>query len=165
LQTLPQGEHAFAPGTASDFFFPTSTVLLSSLFRNVVMVSWSFSFLINLLEGSFFPVSVFLLIPVFNFASRRTCLCSRHQNIALKLKAMRALGLNVSKRPDTFIKEHDTNEKLREAIEPKLPDNDVRSHLCALHQTSSFQLALYYCPLYSGMWWWSPEVFPFWSIF
>jgi hypothetical protein len=48
---------------------------------------------------------------------------SFHQNIALKLKAMRALGLNVSKRPDTFIKEHDTNEKLREAIEPKLPDN------------------------------------------
>jgi DNA-binding transcriptional regulator GbsR (MarR family) len=36
---------------------------------------------------------------------------------------MRALGLNVSKSPDTFIKEHDTNENLREAIEPKLPDN------------------------------------------
>jgi hypothetical protein len=58
-----------------------------------------------------------------NFASRRTCLCSRHQNIALKLKAMRALGLNVSKSPDTFIKEHDTNQKLKETIEPKLPDN------------------------------------------
>ena len=36
---------------------------------------------------------------------------------------MRALGLNVSKSPDTFIKEHDTNQKLKETIEPKLPDN------------------------------------------
>ncbi|KAL3854798.1 hypothetical protein ACJMK2_014047 [Sinanodonta woodiana] len=57
-----------------------------------------------------------------NFVSRRTRLCARHQNIALKLKAMRSLGLNLPKSPDTFIKEQDTNEKLNETLETGLPD-------------------------------------------
>ncbi|CAC5387896.1 unnamed protein product [Mytilus coruscus] len=57
-----------------------------------------------------------------NFASRKTCLCSRHQNMALKLKAMRSLGLNFSKSPDSFIKDQDTNEKLRNTLETKLPE-------------------------------------------
>ncbi|KAL3885488.1 hypothetical protein ACJMK2_025541 [Sinanodonta woodiana] len=55
------------------------------------------------------------------FASRRTCLCARHQNMALKLKAMRSLGLNLPKNPDAFIKEHDTNEKLKKTLETGLP--------------------------------------------
>lgn len=57
-----------------------------------------------------------------NFASRKTCLCSRHQNMALKLKAMRALRLNLPKSPDSFIKEQDTNEKLKQTLETGLPD-------------------------------------------
>ncbi|KAL3861744.1 hypothetical protein ACJMK2_007767 [Sinanodonta woodiana] len=57
-----------------------------------------------------------------NFASRRTCLCARHQNMALKLKAMRSLGLNLPKSPDAFIKEQDMNEKLNESLETSLPD-------------------------------------------
>jgi hypothetical protein len=57
-----------------------------------------------------------------NFASRRTCLCARNQNMALKLKAMRSLGLNLPKSPDAFIKEQDTNEKLKETLETGLPD-------------------------------------------
>ncbi|KAL3862593.1 hypothetical protein ACJMK2_008550 [Sinanodonta woodiana] len=57
-----------------------------------------------------------------NFASRRTCLCARHQNMALKLKAMRSLGLNLPKSPDAFIKKQDTNENLKETLETSLPD-------------------------------------------
>ncbi|KAL3868111.1 hypothetical protein ACJMK2_040947 [Sinanodonta woodiana] len=56
------------------------------------------------------------------FASRRTCLCARHQNMSLKLKAMRSLGLNLPKSPDAFIKEQETNEKLKETLETGLPD-------------------------------------------
>ncbi|KAL3871136.1 hypothetical protein ACJMK2_039153 [Sinanodonta woodiana] len=56
------------------------------------------------------------------FASRRTCLCAQHQNMALKPKAMRSLGLNLPKSPDAFIKEQDTNEKLKETLETGLPN-------------------------------------------
>ena len=39
-----------------------------------------------------------------NFASRRSCLCSRHQNLALKLRALIAAGVKCSKNPDEAIK-------------------------------------------------------------
>ncbi|KAL3842294.1 hypothetical protein ACJMK2_020324 [Sinanodonta woodiana] len=42
--------------------------------------------------------------------------------MALKLKAMRSLGLNLPKSLDAFIKEQDTNEKLKELLETGLPD-------------------------------------------
>ncbi|KAL3882496.1 hypothetical protein ACJMK2_028833, partial [Sinanodonta woodiana] len=42
--------------------------------------------------------------------------------MALKLKAIRSLGLNLPKCPDAFIKEQDTNEKLKETLETGLPD-------------------------------------------
>ncbi|KAK3610439.1 hypothetical protein CHS0354_016616 [Potamilus streckersoni] len=42
--------------------------------------------------------------------------------MALKLKAMRSLGLNLPKSPDAFIKEQDTNEKVKETLETGLPD-------------------------------------------
>lgn len=42
--------------------------------------------------------------------------------MALKLKAIRALGLNFPKGPDSFIKEQDTNEKLKQTLETGLSD-------------------------------------------
>ena len=38
-----------------------------------------------------------------NFCSRTTCLCSRHQNTALKLKALKNGGSAVNINPDKFI--------------------------------------------------------------
>ena len=35
---------------------------------------------------------------------RNTCLCSRHQNLAMKLKCLRLLGLHISKNPETVNK-------------------------------------------------------------
>ncbi|KAK3601948.1 hypothetical protein CHS0354_022506 [Potamilus streckersoni] len=53
---------------------------------------------------------------------QRTCLYPRHQNIALKHKAMMLLGLNLPKSPDAFITEQDTNEKLKERLGTGLLD-------------------------------------------
>ena len=47
-----------------------------------------------------------------NFASRRTCLCSRHQNLALKLRALISLGGRCSKNPDESVKKK--NELLQQ---------------------------------------------------
>ena len=42
-------------------------------------------------------------IKLVNFASRLSCLCQKHQNFALKLRCMRALGLDTSTSPDKFV--------------------------------------------------------------
>ena len=39
-----------------------------------------------------------------NFTSRNTCLCRKHQNMALKLKAVKSAGVQVSTNPDTFVR-------------------------------------------------------------
>ncbi|MES9879799.1 MAG: hypothetical protein ABW185_02860 [Sedimenticola sp.] len=49
-------------------------------------------------------------ILLANFCSRRTCLCSRHQNMALKLRAVNVRVTHVSKNPDNLIKENNDNE-------------------------------------------------------
>ena len=45
------------------------------------------------------------IMPV-NFTSRNTCLCRKHQNMALKLKAVKSAGVQVqvSTNPDTFVR-------------------------------------------------------------
>lgn len=43
-------------------------------------------------------------ILLANFGSRKTCLCSRHQNIALKLRSLHNQGAQLSKNPDVMIK-------------------------------------------------------------
>ena len=63
-----------------------------------------------------------------NFASRRTCLCSRHQNIALKIKAMRSIGMQCSKSPDVFVREQDTDEKLQKTLQDSIPDEMKYTH-------------------------------------
>ncbi|XP_054775254.2 uncharacterized protein LOC129283486 [Lytechinus pictus] len=45
-------------------------------------------------------------IKPVQFASRDLCLCQKHQNVALKLKALQSLGGTVNDNPDEFIKEH-----------------------------------------------------------
>ncbi len=50
------------------------------------------------------------------FCDRRTCLCQRHQNMALKLSSLKKLGLNiVSTSPDRFA-EQTTDEQLNELL-------------------------------------------------
>ena len=44
-----------------------------------------------------------LHIMLVNFTSRNTCLCRKHQNMALKLKAVKSAGVQVSTDPDTFV--------------------------------------------------------------
>ena len=45
-----------------------------------------------------------------NFVNRRSCLCTKHQNIGLKLKMFRNLNKSVQANPDTFIKHFDSDD-------------------------------------------------------
>jgi len=53
-----------------------------------------------------------------NFASRTTCLCSRHQNMALKIRALRNVGIQCPKTPDAFIREN-CDDDIRKMIDGK----------------------------------------------
>lgn len=39
-----------------------------------------------------------------SFSSRNTCLCQRHQNIALKLRSLKAMGIKINTSPDALLK-------------------------------------------------------------
>ena len=78
-------------------------------------------------QSSFYSMrSKYLLCA--SFASRSTCLCSRHQNVALKIKALRSVGMQCSKNPDIFIREQETNEKLKESLDNVVPDQMTYTH-------------------------------------
>ena len=51
-----------------------------------------------------------------NFATRKTCLCPQHQNLALKLKALHNIGMKNSKNPDSFIKAY-SDEEIKKMLE------------------------------------------------
>jgi hypothetical protein len=53
-----------------------------------------------------------------NFISRSTCLCTKHQNIALTLKSLRKEGIDVSVNPESFAKEEALDSK---DLKNKLP--------------------------------------------
>ena len=55
-------------------------------------------------------------IKLVHFSSRKTCLCQRHQNMALKVKALRSMKITNETTPDAYIK-HGTNDKLLADIE------------------------------------------------
>ena len=40
-----------------------------------------------------------------SFGSRRTCLCQRHQNMALKVKVLKALNVTTTSNPDQLIRQ------------------------------------------------------------
>ncbi|XP_063953700.1 uncharacterized protein LOC135153666 [Lytechinus pictus] len=46
-------------------------------------------------------------IKLVQFASRNSCLCKRHQNVALQLKALKALNCVNTTNPDQFIRDND----------------------------------------------------------
>lgn len=52
-----------------------------------------------------------------NFCSRATCLCSRHQNTALKLKALKNCGAAVNVNPDCFIEQYQDEVKIGELFD------------------------------------------------
>ena len=41
-----------------------------------------------------------------NFTTQTTCLCTRHQNMALKLKSLKLLKIVVTQNPDVFVKQN-----------------------------------------------------------
>lgn len=53
-----------------------------------------------------------------NFISRNTCLCTKHQNMALTLKSLRKEGIYVSANPESFAKEEALDSK---DLKDKLP--------------------------------------------
>jgi hypothetical protein len=59
-----------------------------------------------------------------SFSSRRTCLCSIHQNMALKLKSI-SCHVACSKNPDNFIKQFESDENLQDELNEKLGDEVV----------------------------------------
>ncbi len=61
-------------------------------------------------------------IKLVNFAARSTSLCQKHQNIALKLKALQSLHLLSNTNPDEFVTKHD-DEAVGELLQ-KLSDDD-----------------------------------------
>ena len=66
------------------------------------------------------------IIPT-SFSSRRTCLCQHHQNMLLKLRAFKALGVQVSTSPDVFIGNYKDENAVQELVD-KLPARVNFSH-------------------------------------
>ena len=59
------------------------------------------------------------IIPT-SFSSRHTCLCQHHQNMSLKLRAFKALGVQVSKSPDVFIGNYKEENAVQELVDKLL---------------------------------------------
>ena len=62
-------------------------------------------------------------ISLVNFAARVTCLCTKHQNFALKLKCLKLLGVNSETSPDKFAEKF--GEKDVTAILAKIKQQDI----------------------------------------
>ena len=60
-----------------------------------------------------------------NFCNRQTCLCSRHQNLALKLRSLHNQGVHLSKNPDNVGKQL-SNDEIRATISEDLQKEDVQ---------------------------------------
>ena len=74
----------------------------------------------NAISRSFFYRCRPSYIKLASFGSRQTCLCQRHQNMTLKLKTLKSLGITTMSNPDTYIHtmpDESTAEKLEEVDE------------------------------------------------
>lgn len=61
------------------------------------------------------------------FSSRKTCLCTYHQNFSLKLKTLRTEGINCKANPEAFLKEYPDNESVNHVLTNQLDSNkDVK---------------------------------------
>ena len=61
-----------------------------------------------------------------NFTTRNTSLCTRHQNVALKLKSLQALKIVETHNPDAFIKNNsdtDIDNKMEHIADGKIAYN------------------------------------------
>ena len=56
-------------------------------------------------------------IKLVKYSSRRTCLCQKHQNIALKVKGMKAVGASNTDSPDMLIRQNTDDEILQKISE------------------------------------------------
>ena len=63
------------------------------------------------------------IIPV-SYSSRKTCLCERHQNFALKLIPLKRMKVINTANPDVFRKNYDNDEKLQKVLSQV--DDDAR---------------------------------------
>ncbi|XP_046544601.1 uncharacterized protein LOC124254795 [Haliotis rubra] len=59
------------------------------------------------------------VLPV-SFTARNTCLCSKHQNMALKLKSLKSFNVVSTSSPDAFIKAHTQSEIERQLSQIQL---------------------------------------------
>ncbi|XP_078616892.1 uncharacterized protein LOC144885097 [Branchiostoma floridae x Branchiostoma japonicum] len=57
-------------------------------------------------------------IKLASFLSRNTCLCTKHQNFALKLKTLKEKGLVNSTNPDNFLRSFPEKENVKALLEP-----------------------------------------------
>ena len=66
-------------------------------------------------------------IKLVHFTARNTCLCQKHQNFALKLKALKGLGVVPDDNPDEFVKVNDGNgvERLMETLRDKPMSDEI----------------------------------------
>ena len=63
-------------------------------------------------------------LALANFVSRLSCLCQRHQNMALKLKSLKSLNITSTTNPDQFI-QSTTIEQIGSSMQA-LSGNDVK---------------------------------------
>jgi hypothetical protein len=63
-------------------------------------------------------------VTLVNYAARITCLCTRHQNFALKLQSLKRYGVTTNTSPDSFSQTVDTSE-LKERMKSTIKDQTV----------------------------------------
>ena len=72
-----------------------------------------------------------------NFASQNICLCSGHQNLALKLKTLKSIQVTGLTNPDSFIKAH--GDEQISAVLRKIQDKTVKCEIWSKFQMKRLQ--------------------------
>lgn len=64
-------------------------------------------------------------VVLVNYAARVTCLCTKHQNFALKLQSLKKHGVTSNTSPDSFA-QHMNKEELQEKMKSTINDQTVK---------------------------------------
>ena len=64
-------------------------------------------------------------VVLVNYAARVTCLCTKHQNFALKLQSLKKHGVTSNTSPDSFA-QHTNKEELQEKMKSTINDQTVK---------------------------------------
>ena len=59
-----------------------------------------------------------------SFITRNSCLCTKHQNMALLVKALQQEGLDISKNPETFVSNYTVHE-IEEKVNAEVNKNEI----------------------------------------